>query len=209
MDGYDGMAKPELQELARMRGLPVSGTKEEITARLRQQDAAQAEANEREHPEGLGEFENDLDGENPVVDPEVTEPIAEVPDDATAVPVNSEHDYEIGPDTSPDDPDPLADTPQETTGPAAPLTVGGEITPAPTRWREGNAPVVSGLSSFRRTYTVEGDHLGTEQHQALQRRVYDDAVEAGHRPRGGQYGGHRVGPVKNGQVTYEIHIRRG
>jgi len=159
---YDSLGKPELQEEARRRGLPVSGTKEELIARLVEHDQQTRDdddplglnqPDQSDRPDPGDQTDNDPPGDDP--------PMAQ-------------------PDT-----DQTID--EASTDPAAPARI------------------------FRVEYPIPHG-LPTQTHLDLVRRAHQDAVAAGHRPRGGATSAARVGygVDHNGEPTaiYEVSIRR-
>jgi hypothetical protein len=70
---YDGMLKDQLRELCLKRGLNVSGTVAELTARLEGADAAQAQ-DSGEEPDLLAAAGLDQEPEQPPAPPPVTHP---------------------------------------------------------------------------------------------------------------------------------------
>jgi hypothetical protein len=69
-------------------------------------------------------------------------------------------------------------------------------------------PAVQGAATFRCTHPHPGQAgLDDQTHLAYRRRTNEQAVEAGHRPRGGELGAWRAGTTADGEV-YEISIRQ-
>jgi hypothetical protein len=67
-------------------------------------------------------------------------------------------------------------------------------------------PAVSGSGTFRSTFPHVPGGVDDATHLAYRRRTYEEAVAAGHAPRGGELGAHRVGTTTDGEV-YEINVR--
>lgn len=76
-DDYDGLLKPQLQRLAKRRGLDDGGTVAELRARLREQDEAEQEDDEEE------EYDEEEDDEDtpPTLNPSVSEDADELRSD--------------------------------------------------------------------------------------------------------------------------------
>jgi len=81
---YESLGKPELQEEARRRGLPVSGTKEELTARLVEHDQTQPAGDDGDSGDPDDPFGLSVEG-NPNDGPDTT------PEDPPGDPMEPEH----------------------------------------------------------------------------------------------------------------------
>lgn len=68
------------------------------------------------------------------------------------------------------------------------------------------APATPGAAVFRMTHPAVRDGVDEATHLAYRLRTWEAAQEAGHQPRGGQFGARRVGTSPDGEV-YEISVR--
>lgn len=196
MTDYD-LQKPELIELCRKRGLPTSGTKEDLIARLAAQDEQQNEPDLSD---------DELDSDTPDPEPTGEGEVVMVGDDSgtQANPLPSEL---VQADRS---------EPEGTDAPTggseghggAPE---GHDDPSARRGSSGivgdELPVVNEpIRAYRVELSFEGE-LDDNQHRRLLQACHDAAIAAGHQTKGYPYAGHRLSIGQNTAV-YEVAVRR-
>lgn len=98
----------------------------------------------------------------------------------------------------------LLDDGERVVRPGTPVTAQPDLLPPTPEQFTPQEPEPAAPSTFRRTYQTGPGGLDEATHAALRRRARQDAVEAGHAPRGDAY---RVGTTADGEV-YEVNVRR-